>query len=164
MESARTTGGVHQKWSAICRDCTAWRRPTGGGREELESADSCRIHDHGWSSADGSRAGGAKGRGQSYETDAEFYDRSGAVHLQIEAKASSRQTEALAAAIVAHGQLDELPTAAAKEIEYVLDLQPRFLWVVGPEPIQPAKHVFMVSASGNNASFTSVESLPAPPT
>jgi hypothetical protein len=58
-----------------------------------------------------------KRRGQSYETDAEFYDRSGAIHLQIEAKASSRQTEALAAAIVAHGQLDELPTAAAKGIE-----------------------------------------------
>lgn len=102
--------------------------------------------------------------GQSYETDAEFYDRSGAVHLQIEAKASSRQTQALAAAIVAHGQLDELPTAAAKEIEYVLDLQPRFLWVVGPESIQPAKNVFMVSVSGDNASFTPIDSLPAPPT
>lgn len=105
----------------------------------------------------------AKRCGQSYETDAEFYAGDGTVHLQIEAKASRRQTETLAAAIVAHGELQDLPETAAKEIEYVLDLQPRFLWVVGPDSVDPPRHVFAVEVSGNNAKFTATGRLPEPP-
>jgi hypothetical protein len=84
----------------------------------------------------------AKRKGQSFETDAGFYDRDGNIHLQIEAKASPRQTETLAAAIIAHGELQDLPVSAAKEIEYILDLRPRFLRVVGPESVDPPRHVF----------------------
>lgn len=50
-----------------------------------------------------------KRAGTTYETDAEFYDEAGAVHLQIEAKASTRQTSALAAELERHGTLTELP-------------------------------------------------------
>jgi hypothetical protein len=50
----------------------------------------------------------AKCMGQSFETDAEFYDRHGNIYLQIEAKSSPRQTETLAAAIMAHGELCQL--------------------------------------------------------
>lgn len=105
----------------------------------------------------------AKRKGQSFETDAEFYDRDGNIHLQIEAKASPRQTETLAAAIIAHGELQDLPVSAAKEIEYILDLRPRFLWVVGPESVDPPRHVFGVAVSGNNATFTPMDGLPEPP-
>ncbi|MCB9379738.1 MAG: hypothetical protein H6513_03480 [Acidimicrobiaceae bacterium] len=106
----------------------------------------------------------AKRSGQSYETDAEFYDRDGRVHLQIEAKASPSQTAALAAAIERHGTLSGLPSAAAKEIEYVLDLAPRSLWVVGPGSIDPPTFVYRVEMNGPlDASFTRIADLPAPP-
>jgi hypothetical protein len=101
-----------------------------------------------------------KSLGQSYETDAEFYDESGEVYLQIEAKASPTQTNSLAAAIRSHGQLSELPGKLAKEIEYVLDIQPHYLWVVGPGAIDPPAHVFQVSVEGLNATFTSVGRMP----
>ena len=102
----------------------------------------------------------AKRKGQSFETDAEFYDFAKGIHLQVEAKASGKQTTTLADAIVAHGQLADLPDAAAKEIEYVLDLQPRFLWIVGPGSLDPPRHVFEVSVSGLNAKFRPLGDLP----
>ena len=37
----------------------------------------------------------------------------------------------------APGRLAELPMGTVKEIEYVLDLAPRFLWVVGPGSVDP---------------------------
>ena len=105
-----------------------------------------------------------KRAGVSYETDAEFYDHDGSIHLQIEAKASERKTAALAAAIEEHGMLTDLPASAAKEIEYVLDLSPRFLWIVGPGSVDPPKHVYAVEMRGPlNASFTSLPGLPVPP-
>lgn len=105
----------------------------------------------------------AKRKGQSFETDAEFYDPDGNIHLQIEAKASPPQAQTLAAAIIAHGELRDLPVSAAKEIEYILDLRPRFLWVVGPESVDPPRNVFEVAVIGNNATFTPVSGLPEPP-
>ena len=99
----------------------------------------------------------AKKAGTTYETDAEFYD-GDQVHLQIEAKASEKQTTALARAIERHGTIDELPTSAVKEVEYVLDLAPRYLWVVGPGSIDPPQHVYAVELRGPlNAAFNRVE-------
>ena len=103
-------------------------------------------------------------RGQGFETDAEFYDDDGRIHLQIEAKASRPQTQHLAAAITACRESEDLPDTLAKEIEYVRDLRPRYLWVVGPESVQPACHVFAVAVRGNYAEFTSADGLPDPPT
>jgi hypothetical protein len=105
-----------------------------------------------------------KRAGGSYETDAEFYDGGGDVYLQVEAKASAKQTEALARAIEVHGALTELPDSAAKEIEYVLDLAPEYLWVVGPGSVDPAAHVYEVQMVGpTNATFTPRDGLPPAP-
>lgn len=105
-----------------------------------------------------------KRAGGGFETDAEFYDDLGAIHLQIEAKASQKQTAALAKAIETYATLDDLPTKAAKEIEYVLDLSPRYLWVVGPGSLDPASYLFKVELTGpTNASFTRIDQFPAPP-
>lgn len=106
----------------------------------------------------------AKRAGDSYETDAEFYDHKQRVFLQVEAKASSKQTTALARAIEHHGALRNLPESAAKEVEYVLDLAPKYLWVVGPGSVDPAANVYEVEVSGDtNATFTPRRGLPAPP-
>ncbi|MFF3671849.1 hypothetical protein [Microtetraspora malaysiensis] len=103
-----------------------------------------------------------KTHGQSYETDAEFYDDEGRIYLQIEAKASTIQTERLAAEIEKHGQLAQLPQSVAKEIEYVLDLKPAYLWVAGPGSVDPPRHVFAVAVNGKNATFSQASDLPKP--
>jgi hypothetical protein len=105
-----------------------------------------------------------KRAGQSYETDAEFYGPNGDVHLQIEAKASPRATDHLAGEIERHGDLSELPVSLAKEIEYVLDIAPRYLWIVGPGSVDPARHVFGVTLNGRDARFTRLSTVPPPPT
>jgi hypothetical protein len=102
----------------------------------------------------------SRSHGQSYETDAEFYDESGDVFLQIEAEASLTQTNALAAAIRSHRDLSELPGKLANEIEYVFDIQPQCLWVVGPGSIDPPAHVSRVSVEGLNATFTASRGRP----
>ena len=104
-----------------------------------------------------------KRQGAGYETDAEFYDLDGSIFLHVEAKASGTQTEKLARQVREHGELSQLPVAAAKEIEYVLDLAPRYLWIVGPGSVDPARHVFKVSVSGNTARFRAMEGFPDPP-
>jgi hypothetical protein len=102
--------------------------------------------------------------GSGYETDAEFYGHDGSIVLQVEAKASEAQTTRLAAAVERHGSLLELPTSAAKEIEYVVDLEPRVLWIVGPGSLDPPLHVFEVHpTSGVDVGFTKVDGLPLPP-
>lgn len=106
-----------------------------------------------------------KRAGGSFETDAEFYDIDGGVFLQIEAKASERETATLAAAIERHGALSELPTTAAKEVEYVLDLAPKYLWIVGPGSLDPPRYLYRVSTVGPlNVAFDPVEEFPSPPT
>lgn len=104
----------------------------------------------------------SKRAGQGYETDAEFYDANGHIQLQIEAKASTHQTDKLAQEMGRAGSLAELPIGTVKEIEYVLDLTPRFLWVVGPGAVDPATHMFKVAVDGLNASFERVDIFPEP--
>lgn len=104
-----------------------------------------------------------KRTGRSYETDAEFYDDEGGIHLQIEAKATQAATARLVAQMERAGTLAELPVGTIKEIEYVLDLGPRFLWVVGPGSVEPASYVYAVEVSGLNASFSSVAAFTPPP-
>lgn len=104
----------------------------------------------------------SKRTGQGFETDAEFYDVERGVHLQIEAKASGQQAARLAGEMTRAGSLAELPIGTVKEIEYVLDLVPRFLWVVGPGSIDPARYLFRVTVSGLNARFTPLDEFPHP--
>lgn len=101
-----------------------------------------------------------KKRGGSYETDVECYDPAGRLVLQIEAKKDAVQVERLAAQMHRAGHLGALPSGAAKEIEYVLDLRPKYLWIVGPGTVDPAAHVFAVTVRGLDAGF---EALPAVP-
>lgn len=102
--------------------------------------------------------------GSGYETDAEFYGPDGRIVLQIEAKASHQQTARLAAAVDRQGSLLELPTSMAKEIEYVVDLEPRVLWIVGPGSVDPPLHVFEVSPTGGlDVGFRQIDGLPSPP-
>jgi hypothetical protein len=106
----------------------------------------------------------AKTAGQGYETDAEFYSGDGRIHLQIEAKASASQTDRLAREMARAGSLAELPIGTVKEIEYVLDLGPEYLWVVGPGSVDPPTHIFKVKVDGMNARFDRVDRFPeAPP-
>jgi hypothetical protein len=51
---------------------------------------------------------------------------------------------------------------ALKELEYVLDLAPRYLWIVGPGSVDPPTHVFHVTVDGQNARFERVGALPGP--
>lgn len=92
--------------------------------------------------------------GRSYETDAEFYNSDGTIALQIEAKKSPREVAGLVAAIESAHRLSELAPKACKEVEYVLDLSPEQLWVVGPGSIDPALHIFDVHVDGLDATFT----------
>jgi hypothetical protein len=104
-----------------------------------------------------------KKRGGTYETDAEFYDARGAIYLHLEAKSSRRDTEALAKQIDAVAELGAMPDKHRKELEYVLDIQPQFLWLVGPGCIDPEQFIYEVKVDGLNASFQRVPSLPDSP-
>ena len=50
-----------------------------------------------------------------------------------------------------------------KEIEYILALAPKYIWVVGPGSVDPATYVFDVKVNGLNAVFTPRSTLPASP-
>lgn len=104
-----------------------------------------------------------KRAGASYETDVEFFDASGALFLQIEAKKDARQVDRLAAQLDAASSLAALPSGTAKEIEYVLDLRPRYLWVVGPGTVDPAPHIFEVRVEGLDAAFARLSRFPRMP-
>jgi hypothetical protein len=101
-----------------------------------------------------------KRAGGGYETDAEFYDSDGSILLQIEAKARPNQVASLVRQLDAAQTLAALPPGSLKELEYVLDLAPRFLWVVGPGSVDPAPYVYAVEVHGLDARFRRVGSVP----
>jgi len=117
-----------------------------------------------------------KKKGQSYESDAEFYDLGPAtpikpglnrganrqICLQVEAKKSQREIKKIVEAIdsTINGTLvgDRVP----KELEYVLDLKPKYLWLVAPGLIDPPRHVYKVEVNGIRATFSWQERIPRP--
>jgi hypothetical protein len=101
--------------------------------------------------------------GQSYETDVEFYDAGGHLDLQIEVKTWPKEIDRIGAVLDEIAELRRLPKAVAKEVEYVLDLAPRHLWIVGPGTVDPPAHAFRVEVDGENAHFERLEDLPPPP-
>lgn len=105
----------------------------------------------------------SKKQGGSYETDVEIYDSAGALHLQIEAKKDAPQVARICRQLDAAGSLAELPPGSAKELEYVMDLAPRFLWIVGPGTVDPAPHIYSVVVSGLDAQFRKVSTIPPAP-
>jgi hypothetical protein len=105
----------------------------------------------------------SKKLGGSYETDAEFYDASNSLFLHLEAKKSRDDTEALARDIGSDTEFGAMKERHRKELEYVLDLVPRYLWLVGPGLIDPEEFVYEVQVDGLNATFTRIEKLPDHP-
>ena len=97
-----------------------------------------------------------KRAGGSYETDAEFHDGTGNLRLQIEAKSDEEQTARLAEQVHNY-RLTEMQPTHAKEVEYVLELEPEILWIVGPNSVHPARFVFTVEVTGLDATFTPVD-------
>jgi hypothetical protein len=73
-----------------------------------------------------------KKKGQSYETDAEFYAADGSIILHIEAKKTRDEVDRIAKSIVDGGSFNDLPLKCKKELEYVLDIVPQNLWLVAP--------------------------------
>ena len=104
-----------------------------------------------------------KKNGGSYETDAEFYDRGGGLYLHVEVKKDSKETEAVVNGLNSTGSLDGLNSTQLKELEYVLDLKPRYLWIVGPGSADPEKYVYSVKVEGLEAKFERMGRLPLAP-
>lgn len=100
-----------------------------------------------------------KKAGQSYETDAEFAGDDGRLELHIEVKTWPEEVERIAAQIDDQAELGELPLDVVKEVDYVLDLAPRHLWVVGPGTVDPPRHIFSVEVDGLDARFERVSGL-----
>jgi hypothetical protein len=101
--------------------------------------------------------------GSSYELDLEFVV-DGVRLLHGEAKTRPAEVERMAREIERVATLDRLPTSTIKEVEYVLDLAPRYLWIMGPGSIDPPRHVFAVHQSEGRVSFGRFAGLPAPGT
>lgn len=104
----------------------------------------------------------SKRRGASYETDAEFHDSDGRLVLHIEVKTWPEEIDRIATQLDEVTELKRLPPSVAKELEYVLDLAPRYLWMVGPGTVDPAAHVFRVYVDDTNARFERLKALPSP--
>jgi hypothetical protein len=100
--------------------------------------------------------------GTSYETDAEFYAPDGSIALHVEAKARPDQVARIVTQLDREGDLTDLPFDVVKEIEYVMELRPAFLWVVGPGSIDPPAHVYAVVGEGTAIGFRRIDGLPAP--
>jgi hypothetical protein len=105
----------------------------------------------------------SKRAGQRYETDAEFCDVDGGLYLHVEVKTWSEQVEHIVAQLDTAAELRALPRSTVKELEYVLDLAPSYLWIVGPGAVDPPAHVFRMTVAGMNASFERREGLPPAP-
>jgi hypothetical protein len=55
---------------------------------------------------------------------------------------------------------DQLIAVGFKEVEYVLELEPEHLWLVGPGTVEPAAHVWSVTVDGLNVGFRRLPDLP----
>lgn len=104
----------------------------------------------------------SKRKGQWYETDAEFYGADDQLYLHIEVKSRPGQIDRIAAQLDGVEELRRLPFDTFKELEYVLDLAPRYLWIVGPGTVDPPANVFQVTVDGLDVRFERLESLPGP--
>jgi hypothetical protein len=94
-----------------------------------------------------------KRQGQSYETDAEFYAADGSIELQIEAKKDVGEIETIAQAIDATGTFMDLPAGCKKELEYILDTKPKYLWLVAPGCIDPEQYLYGLRVDKSQVEF-----------
>ncbi len=92
----------------------------------------------------------------------EFRDAAGALQLQIEAKGDRQLTRRVAAALDACDTSAGLRPDVAREVRDAIEAAPRFLWLVGPNTIEPATHVFRLLTRGDQTRFARVDAVPAP--
>jgi hypothetical protein len=100
-----------------------------------------------------------KKAGQSYESDAEFYAADGSVELHVEAKKAHEEVNHIATTIENCRTFAELPMNCKKELEYVLDLAPRHLWLVAPGCVEPERYVYAVRVEGLQVEFRQISGL-----
>jgi hypothetical protein len=94
--------------------------------------------------------------------DTDFRDSAGSVQLQILATGDRQITRRIATALDACDRLDGLRPDIAGQVRGTAMMTPRFLWLVGPNTVEPAGHVFRVASRGDSATFTRVNAVPAP--
>lgn len=95
-------------------------------------------------------------------SDAEFLASDGSVQLQIKSARGRQHARRLANALDAHGSLSALPREVAREFNSVVPVNPRFLWLVGPNTVEPVNHVYRVKVAGDDATFRRVDAVPLP--
>jgi hypothetical protein len=95
-------------------------------------------------------------------SDAEFRSADGEVFLQVKSSGDRRGIRRLASALDADGSLSALPTQYASELAIVKIVRPRFLWLVGPNTVAPAGHVFRVRFEHDDVRFERVRAVPSP--
>jgi hypothetical protein len=95
-------------------------------------------------------------------SDGEFRADDGAIHLEVLGAKSRQATRRLATAIDANGRLSAMPEDVARRFRVVMERRPRYLWLVGPNAVEPDRHVFRVSFTEHDAVFHRVDELPAP--
>jgi len=98
--------------------------------------------------------------GGGFETDAEFYAPDGSIFLHIEAKRTAAETEKVHQGLRRSGKLSDAAVNVVKELEYVLDLKPAYLWVVGPGSIDPENGLYRVNVRDLEAKFTPIKTFP----
>lgn len=105
-----------------------------------------------------------KRKGQTFEADSIFYDADARPYLHIEVKAEPAAIRRMAQVIDAYQELHRLPTRVLKEVEYVLDLVPKYLWLVGPGTVDPEMHVWRVDGTTmERMLFERMKCLPVAP-
>jgi hypothetical protein len=55
----------------------------------------------------------------------------------------------------------DLPMLCQKELEYVLDVAPKYLWLVSPGCVDPEQYVYAVRVQGKQAEFSPIANLAA---
>lgn len=98
----------------------------------------------------------------SVHTDVAFAAADGAVHLQIKSLGDRQRTRRLATALDACGRRSGMTHELEREFDAALAGRPRFLWLVGPNSIDPARHVFELSFTDGDVRFTRVDAVPVP--
>jgi hypothetical protein len=75
-----------------------------------------------------------RNKGQSYETDAEFYAEGDRIWLLVEAKRNDAELEKVGEFLNGNVEIDAVPRSVKKEIAYLFELRPEYVWLVAPWP------------------------------
>jgi hypothetical protein len=97
-----------------------------------------------------------------FRADVSLFAPDGSVHLQIKCLGDRQRTRRLATTLDACGRRSHLSPDVRPQFESVLSARPRYLWLVGPNTIEPAGHVFRLTYRDDDIRFTRIERVPDP--